>query len=458
MKIVKILIFIAGITSVGCTKDFLDAKPSSELSIPATLDNFESLLEGNAFTFATSALPILSADEYKYISYQAWQSTPTATERNSYIWEKDIYGGSSTVDDWALPYTAIFYANNVLAGLDKMNGDAKNTAQWSFLRGWALFERAYYLYDLARNFCKSYRSSTSTADLGLPLKLSPDISDIRQRSTLEQTYSQILADLAASRKHLDAYAPVSRRNRPSLPAVFALQARIFLSMGRYGDAEAASDSCLRVYSKLLDYRTLPQNTSFPFDKSNLETIFSTSTTNSYLVSSSLLNPYINVHHDVLDLYSQDDLRKKLYFKVIDGRTIFNGNYSGLNLYPFTGLATDEVYLIKAECAARKGDISGSLKTLNSLLELRFPTESFRPLTALTSTEALKNVLDERRKELVWHGLRWSDLKRLNAEGSAISLKRSLDNKQYELLPNDPRWVFPIPVDEIILSQIEQNPR
>ena len=44
------------------------------------------------------------------------------------------------------------------------------------------------------------------------------------------------------------------------------------------------------------------------------------------------------------------------------------------------------------------------------------------------------------------------------EGANITLKRDLDGTIYTLPPNDPRYVMPIPQDEINLSHIEQNAR
>ena len=128
------------------------------------------------------------------------------------------------------------------------------------------------------------------------------------------------------------------------------------------------------------------------------------------------------------------------------------------LYPFGGLATDEVYLIKAECLARKGQVSESISVLNQLLIKRWKTGTFIPLTAINAQDALSKILTERRKELVFRGIRWTDLKRLNRENANISLTRTLNGQTFTLLPNELRYVFPIPDDELSQSNIQQNPR
>jgi len=442
----------------GCRKDFLDAKPSSNVIQPVTLDDFESILKGDNFTYSTSALPVMSADEYTYIDYPTWQSARTATERNAYIWAADLFGGQPNIQDWAKPYVAVFYANNVLSGLQKIEVNPDNVAKWKCIKGWALFERAYHFYDLARNFCKAYHPATSNTDLGIPLKLRPEIDEIVQRSTLEQTYQQILNDLNSARVLLGTSIPTAQKNMPTAASAYALQARIFLSMGDYVRAELAADSCLSLYHTLIDYQTISSTESFPFIKTNDETLFTTVAVPTYAASAGTSNNFIIINNDLLSLYHSNDLRRKIYFKPSASGYIMGGNYFGQTIFPYTGLATDEVYLIKAECAARAEKKDVSLSILNILLSKRFPSSSFAPLNAATAKQALDLVLLERRKELVWRGLRWDDIKRLNKEGAGIVLTRVLNGITYSILPNDVRYVFPIPGDEIALSGIQQNNR
>jgi hypothetical protein len=101
--------------------------------------------------------------------------------------------------------------------------------------------------------------------------------------------------------------------------------------------------------------------------------------------------------------------------------------------------------------------------LNTLIERRWKKKgdeiNFIPFTASTETEALTKILEERRKELVTRGLRWSDLRRLNMDPRfQVTLNRSYDHEIYQLLPNDKRYTFAIPQNEIEGSGIEQNVR
>jgi hypothetical protein len=253
--------------------------------------------------------------------------------------------------------------------------------------------------------------------------------------------------------------PSNNREQPSKVAAHALLARIYLTMRKYDQAEVQADSTLQLYSKLIDYNTVSLTSTTPFTQTNDELIFYKTATN-YGSAETFLNPYITIRSSLFNLYNSIDLRASLYFvKKSTGAVVSKRQYDGATtLYPFTGLATDETYLIKAECAARRNDITTALTYLNSLLIKRYVTNSFTAVTATDQTDALNKILLERQKELVWRNSRWDDIKRLNKEGANITLTRVLNGQTYSLPPNDPRYVFPIPDNEIQLSGIPQNIR
>jgi hypothetical protein len=78
---------------------------------------------------------------------------------------------------------------------------------------------------------------------------------------------------------------------------------------------------------------------------------------------------------------------------------------------------------------------------------------------IDATEALELILAERRKELVFAGMRWSDIRRLNEQGENISLERKIGNQVYHLAPgNRALWTMPIPMNEFVSSGIKQIKR
>ncbi|PYF74105.1 RagB/SusD family nutrient uptake outer membrane protein [Pedobacter nutrimenti] len=461
IKLKHSLFLILLLAFCACKKsEFLDKKPKTNLVVPETLDDMSQLLSNTVvMVFNSPTLPFLSADEYYYPSFSDFNSQDISkTERNAFIWAKDIYAGEVKIPDWNLPYQSIFYCNVVLDQWDKLSEGLKNSSQGKYVKGWALFSRAFCFYNLVQTFSPAYDPATAGSDLGIPLKLSSNINDNQKRASVQETYNQILKDLSAAEELL-AGTPLQAkyRNQPSSVAVNALLSRIYLSMGNYPKAAEYAARSLELYNKLIDFNSLSQATDVPFDFPNDELLWFTGTSGDYYITSAI-SGIADPH--VIDLYEQNDLRKFIFFRRENGQYFMNLIYHNYNQggYPFTGLAVDEQYLIAAESLARDGNLPEALNRLNALLIKRYVTGTYVPFISNDKSEVLAKILLERRKELVWRGLRWSDLKRLNKEGANITLTRNLGGQTYTLPPNDPRYVMPIPDDEIALSGIQQNSR
>jgi hypothetical protein len=137
--------------------------------------------------------------------------------------------------------------------------------------------------------------------------------------------------------------------------------------------------------------------------------------------------------------------------------LFKGNYSGTSQRSSV-LAKDELYLIAAESYAQLNDINSAMLKLNELLVKRWKAGTFIPFSASTKEEALQIIKEERRKELLFRGLRWADIKRYNRDGDAITLTRTIGGETYTLPPNDLRYAIAIPEDIIKQTGMPQNPR
>lgn len=461
MKTIKLL-FVA-ITAAflfqNCEKGFLDRKARTDLLIPNTLPELQQLLDNHNIMNATGSLSQLSADEYYYLSEALW-SAATVTERNAYIWAPDIFEGTEGIRDWDFPYTSIFYANNVLERLRTIEiVNSKDSAQHDLLKGWALFSRAYSTFDLLKNFAPAYREESAATDLGVPLRLTPGVDDILPRASVQECYRQILDDMAEAEQLLPLMFNPEKRYYPSKLAVHAFLARLYLYTREYELALSNAEKALAIYGELMDYNTINRTVNNPFPRTNAETIFSTTqVVVNYTTAQTPQNTRVAVDTTLIAMYHPDDLRLSLFFGRRPDSTYYKKQgYNEAN-YPFSGLATDELYLIKSECLARDGLLAEAATTLGQLLTKRYNTDK-APQIAEGSAEALLQlILQERRKELVWRGIRWMDLKRLNLEGFDIGLSRELNGKRFDLPPNDPRWVFPIPDEEITRSNIQQNKR
>lgn len=457
-------IVVIGLLDAGCRKAFLAKKPSTDLLIPNSLDVFQELLDNTQVMNITPALGEVSADNY-YLTYTTWLQLDTK-EYNAYVWAADLYNGQGLVSDWDIPYQQVFYANTVLQGLTGIQPDSASQTRWNMLKGWALFSRAYAFYNVAQLFAEPYYyDSTNATDLGIPIRLSPDINERTTRAGIQTTYQQILGDLNAAEALLPTAIPVNNLNRPSKLAAQALLARVYLSVRNYNKALQYSDSVIQIHPDLVDYNSLDTANPFPVASNMPEVLYQSNFPppgNGNTLQGLICGGCI-VDTNLVASYDANDIRQHIYFSRIyfqqvatDSFTL-RGIYSG-TIFPFSGLASDEQYLIRAECYARIGDATDAMRDLNSLLAKRWRTGTFPSYHFASASQALDTILVERRKELPFRGIRWSDLRRLNQEGRDITLTRNINGQHYELPANSDRYTMPIPPDVVQFSHIQQNPR
>jgi hypothetical protein len=452
----RILIFISLCGFTSCKK-YLNEVSDRSLAVLTTIDQYQQLLNQNALYVNAPTIVEYGTDDF-YIYHDAWYSS-IYLNKNSYVWENDIYEGNTSAvatQDWRYPYEAIYYANVVLDGMEDISITENEKIKFNEIKGHAYFMRAYQHYLLQELYGQPYKPETANTDLGIPLKLTADLSEKVFRATVENTFKQIISDSekALSLVSLD-YQEVNRRN-PSKATIYAFLSRIYLTMQEYELSLTHSNKCLSYYDKLLNYNDLKPNYVMPFPD-NKEVLFTSRQRGSggFLTSS---NTYID--STLYGSYEQYDLRKEVFFQLnkVSGKPFIKSMYSG-TIFPSASLATDEVYLNRAECKARLGDPEGALVDLNALLVNRYLKDHFSPLDLISVSDVLGKVLEERRKEMVFRGTRWTDLRRLNQDSQrAITLKRVLGNNEYFLPPNSPRYTYPIPLNEVARNNWEQNER
>lgn len=451
---IPMCLLLCGLFFGSCQKEFLDKKPDKALLIPTTVDDFNALMDNLTVFNISPALQEISADDF-YATDADVAGFTSVIQKNSYLWAADIYQNQSCTD-WNRPYQQIFYANIILDGLQELEGAEGSKNNWNTTKGSALFHRAFAFYNLVQLFSKTYDKNTASLDPGVPLRLTADVNAKVGRASVQQVYDQVTSDLLEAEKLL----PQTTRfkNRPSKAAANALLARVYLNMENYELADKYAAASLALNHSLLDYNTISLSATNPFPSSptvdNPEVIFYDMLVAHAFTSSTRTT----VADDLYQLYADKDLRKSIFFAG-SAPFYFKGRYTGFRLQLFGGLAVDEMYLIRAESLARKGQSEEAMKELNTLLVTRWAKGSYQPLTAADAESALKIVLLERRKELVFRGLRWGDLKRLNKDPRfAKTIFRTVSGQVFTLIAGDKRYVLPIPAEEISASGMAQNER
>jgi hypothetical protein len=436
---------------MSCTKDkWFDAKQNLTQVIPQKVSDFQALMDNVVLDYNAPYLAEIASDGH-YVTDAVFNSL-TPVEKNAYTWSHT--NPYTNVPDWGGSrdgsYTRVYYANLTLDGLKTATGTG--TFDFNNVMGQALFYRAKNFYELLQVFAPVYDSSKAATDLGIPLRLESDINIPSKRATVKESYEQVIADVKAAVPLL----PVTPqyKTRPSKPACYALLARLYLSVSDYADAGKYADSCLHLYTALLNYNTLNLALTYPLVNYNDDVIMQSTLS----VGNGAVSYNAKVDMTLYQQYDPNDLRKVVLFTPATDGTV---GVRSSNFYntPFNGLTPEEMYLIRAESSARLGQKDAAMADINTLLRTRYKTGTYIDQTAATADDALVIVLLERRKELVFSGLRWSDLRRFGREGRfAVTLTRTVAGTTYTLDPKSFKYTFPIPDDVINQApQLQQNP-
>lgn len=371
-------------------------------------------------------------------------------------------------------------------------------------KGEAFFTRAYSIFGLAQYFCAAYDASDAgNTDTGVSYRLdyapSIDQSTYPGRSTLDETYRQIYNDLDSAALYVTTAGEVNSAYI-SIDAITALRARVALAKGDYSLARQEAEILINS-----GYYTLASNgsqlanlwrTSYTWQGAGgSETIFLLvmgSSSEIPLQTGNIYQPYTTggvpdyiPSQTLVDLYSDNDYRKSVYFNQIDISTTTggSGNVYALNKYGDYGILylasgysesarfaieprvfrIAEMYLIAAEACAQTGDLLTAASYLNNLQRRRI--SGFRNKSYTDKDIFMAELMDERQRELVAEGFRLFDIKRWH-----VAMKRG-EPQQRDLcmLPgtgttdmvvgaDNDKLTWPIPKHEIDVNRnVKQNP-
>lgn len=446
---------LAFIVFSACNPEYLNLKPNKRMVVPASLEDIRAILnhEDKMNIGTMPWLGEVSTTDF-YINTEHWLLLePYKIEHNSYVWNEEIYEGSSTIEDaWPRLYEVVFYANvalDLLKPLEPTN-DAERI-EYDRLQSIALFYRSWAFFQVAQLYAKPYDTKSATTDLGIALRLESDINIVSFRSTVKETYDQIINDLKQSIVHLPEKELFSIK--PTKGSAYGMLAKTYLQMNDFENALLYADSSLRLQNEILDYNDLELSLHYPFDwLNNKEILFYTS----MRTAGTLAPTYSKVDKDLYSFYDEEDLRRDAFFKDRGTHVEYKGSYTGA-VGCFGGITVPEILLIRAEAYARNGNEGLAIKDLERLWDKRFDKNKTRPTHQ--DVNVLGLVLKERRKELLFRGIRWADLRRLNLGlNYAVTLKRTIDGKEYILPPNDPKYSLQIPSGVIERSKVVQNIR
>lgn len=459
MKKLHLIYIIGALALSGCDK-FLDIKPKDKF-IPTTVTDFENMLNsGTMVNFGDQYWDLMSDDAFLP------EGEPGNLFTKQQLYGRKIYQFHTSPYEqgendflWSEGYKRIFYCNTVINSI--MEATEGTDANRRSVRAEALLGRAMEHLQLVNTYAHHYDAATAASQPGVPIALIADISAKFVRNSVKEVYDQIIADATAAVADLPVKNKLTKF-RASKAGGYALLARTYLFMGDYANAKKNADLALGLQGALTDMNTynviIPGPfpnvpgaplgwTNIPDGQKNPETI----------VARHFLRPFglgmdVCASPELTALFTNDDKRWTLYYA--DGwppAPPFNYmNRYGVKLflrgdYYSNYLNVPEMYLVRAECLAREGKLAEALADVNKLRQHRIVPAAFVAFAPADfgndGERVLRFVLEERRRELAFTGMRVIDLKRLNKEARfRKTIRHTAEGKEYVLEPNSDQYL------------------
>jgi len=469
MKNLKyILLGIIGVFLVySCSREnYLNFQPRG-LVIPSTIADYRSLLDqvdplsgdglSRGFNERHIAITYLTDNQLLNDELLGFAATIRPYLR-TYTFDDLIYTSSEEDEDWANNYNQIYTANVILNGLATVSDGT--LAQIDELRAEAFLHRAYAYFNLVNVYGLHYNPASANTDLGVPIREGIELENLDlTRASVQAVYDYIINDINESIVFLKDVQSSELTYRPSKAAAYGLLSKVFLYQSKYEEALRAVEMALTLKNGLRDINQDSFSANFPNAR-----VLPVPANDEEIVWFKSDRTEIIPTPDLLAQYEPDDLRLQWYedILVIFGSTVTgkfyfapddNNNYSN-------GINTPDLYLIRAECHARLGNIDLANADLNALRENRFEASTYVPLNITEQSALLRFVKEERRREMVNSTERAFDIKRYNLfDGDTISLNHTINGQTFTLAPNSMNWALPIAPRYIQLNpEIQQNPR
>ena len=473
VRVAAVAIMLTALAS-SCKKEFLVEAPELELpqeeayTTPQRVDKvitglYSSAKNGSLFGGRYQVYNDIRAEEYilrdpnNVTGADVFQATNDAT--NSYI--------SSF---WSVGYSTINRANLAIDGLTTNLAGLAPTVVDPAL-GEAKFIRALVYFQLVQIFAKPYVLDGG-ASRGLPLRLIPETSlanNALASSTVAEVYAQILKDLNEAETQLPATytTALAKTTRAHKNTAIALKTRVYLTMANHAKVieegnkivpQAAPFSTTvgaghalasNVASLFVPPYTVSESIfSFPMAATNAP---GTQNQLAYYYNSftgaNLIYPLNKTAPGIYadPLWPETDARKSTFTALFTGSGLtaqpvlkkYNTPSPWTDFVPMIRYA--EVLLNVAEAEAAPG---GNPVRARALLDaVRKRSDANYEFGSLAGTALTEAILKERRIELLGEGHRYNDLARLNRALPAIGAAGQT------IAVSDPRYTFPIPVNE-----------
>lgn len=324
---------------------------------------------------------------------------------------------------WKDTYNAINMANQVAFSDVAENILAENPEKETIFKAEACFIRGFGYFQLVRAFGLPYAEETKdVAEMGVPLRLTGVLNrqtafEVLPRSTVEEVYAQIIADLTYATANLPASYTVES-GRATIDGAKALLAKVYFYKHDFKQAAAYAEEVMRTGKYELD-----EDFTARFARAEKKT--TTKEIVAMIPSASLIEdswgglrdyrtnglalPTSRPSDDLIAAYDQKaDRRFEAYYAHINGlwyTTKFDYEYMDGIIMGY-----NELLLIYGESAAESG--GNKELALQALQQIEKRAYGEARTKEADKTTIIQAVRKERRLEIALQGERLFELKRL----------------------------------------------
>jgi hypothetical protein len=434
------------VLGTACT-DFLDVPTTSDVSIPATADDYRNMLYPFYLTYTANPIMAVMGDDVYWSKDFYNDQAQDETFRRAYLWKDEVYDLSYNSTHWNNQYNMIYTYNKIIDEVRHVQGESLNNLL--AIEAEARIYRALNYFYLVNTFAKPYAMASET-DPGIPVILKNDVDEKnRQRTPVREVYEFILADLDSALKYIPDFAPNASRHQASKIGALGLKARTLFQMNRYNEVLTTLEDLLSVLEHktspnhyvyaLFDYNNAGNKWMLPSEydpAGNIEAVM----LNGYMYDPTKGYAYgkmnaVLVSDHALALFAPGDIRKSLMLSTVGFSTSEPDKILKEGYYSNTGVSMPDVYLMLAECYLRNNNQSQALHYLNELRKKRNTLDNYADLASSDANRILRWILEERMREFIGTGHRWLDMRRLWDDpvgGTLINKIRMFDGNAYTL--------------------------
>ena len=436
-----------GITFTSCD-NYLDDAPKGS-KVPTTLADFEAFIRDeytNQSVDVEQALTLLN-DKYQTVADLAYYRLTKA----NYFWDETadrIILNQADERTYYGQYAGISTFNLIIE--NALTTTEATEDQKRVVWAEAKILRAMSYYNLVNFYADTYVASTASTKLSVPLITSADINAPSKQVAIQEMYDFILADVKDALPYLPKVSQTPLH--PNLGAGYAFYSRVYLQMNNYTEALKYADLALSENSSLYDWTAyynenkdiieIPNSyttTPSPMGYDYVENYTYRHGTRTYLSTE------VSIPVDRAQRFETGDSRFLSRWKIrtVGAETYYRRTLSGM--FNYGGITTVEVYLIKAECLARAGQLNEAMDILNTVRKTRILPASYQDIAATDKTTALNAIFKTKNNELILTLIPFADARRLNAEGTyKVSFSKVDAGVTYSLSSDSHMWTMPFP--------------